>query len=234
MDCTLSLGSADTLTLQGAILVYKGGRDAFATWHEAEERKGAAAGLGPAQPLSTAFLRTLAQGLGSRVRPEILPENVLVRTPEVLLWWTPASQRHLFFRETDEALGMLSGRNFPQPALVFRVSGRELHIRALRTSARPCATTPLYVAPYYNAQENGLICQGSMRSPEGPFVEAMDGWEEAFFSSEFTHLWGGGRMCRHKGGVAALWREVAGKRSFPVEQLADARQTLQAFAEREA
>ena len=60
MDCTLSLGSADTLTLQGAILVYKGGRDAFATWHKAEERKGTAAGLGPAQPLSTAFLRLLA------------------------------------------------------------------------------------------------------------------------------------------------------------------------------
>ena len=69
-----------------------------------------------------------------------------------------------------------------------------------------------------------------MRSPEGPFVEAMDGWEEALFSSEFTDLWGGGRMCRHKGGVADLWPEIAGKRTFPVEQLADARQTPQAFA----
>ena len=234
MDCSLSLGNADTLTLHGAILVYKGARDVFATWHEAEVREGTAPGLGPAHSLSTGFLRTLAHGLGSRIRPEILPDNVLVRTPDVLIWWSPACRRRMFFRETDEALGMLSGRTFPQPALLFRVSGRELHIRALRTNIRPCATTPLYVAPYYNAQENGLICQGSMRSPEGPFVEAMDGWEEAFFGSEFTHLWGGGRMCRHKGGVAALWRDVAGKRSFPVEQLADARQTLLAFVEREA
>jgi len=70
-----------------------------------------------------------------------------------------------------------------------------------------------------------------MRSPEGPFVEAIQGWEDAFFGSEFTHLWGGGRMCRHKGGVAALWKAAAGKRSFPVAQLTDARQTLQAFAE---
>jgi PRTRC genetic system protein B len=234
MDCNLSLGSADTLTLHGAILVYKGSRDTFATWHEAEVREGTAPILGPAQSLSTGFLRTLAHGLGSRVRPEILPDNVLVRTPDVLIWWAPASRRRMFFRETDESLGMLSGRIFPQPPLLFRVSGRELHIRALRTNARPCNTTQLLVAPYYNTQESGMVCQGSMRSPEGPFVESMVVWEEAFFSSEFTHLWGGDRMCQHKGGVAALWTAVAGKRLFPVEQLADARETLQAFAERDA
>jgi PRTRC genetic system protein B len=234
VNCTLSFGSADNLTLKGAILVYTGSRDAFVTWHEAEEREGRAPGLGPAQPLSTAFLRTLAQGLGSRVRPEILPENVLMRTPDVLMWWIPAGRRRMFFRETDEALGALNGQVFPQPGLIFRVSGRELRIRALRESVRPRATTLLHVAPYYNAQEDGLICQGSMRSPEGPFVAAMEGWEEAFFGSEFTHVWGGGRMCRYKGGVGGLWRELAGKRSFPVEQLAEARQTLQAFAERDA
>lgn len=231
MDCHLSLGSADTLTLQGAILVYQGGRDAFATWHNAEGHETSAPSLGPAQPLTMGFLRTLAQGLGSRVRPEILPDSVLVRTPEVLLWWTPASRRVMFFRGTDKDLGPVSGKTFPQPALLFRVSGRKLHIRALGTNTRPGATTPLFVAPYFNTQEDGLVCQGSMRSPEGPFVEAMGGWEEAFFGSEFTHLWGGGRMCRHKGGVAALWKAVAGKRRFPVGQLADARQTLQALAE---
>ena len=231
MNCHLRLGSADTLTLKGAILVYKGGRDAFASWHEAGAREAGAPVLGPAQPLTTGFLRALAQGLGARIRPEILPENVLMRTPDALLWWTPASRHTMYFRETDETLRAVSGAIFPQPALVFRVSGRDLHIRALATNVRPGATTPLFVAPYFNAQENGLVCQGSMRSPDGPFVEAMRGWEDAFFGSEFTHLWGGGRMCRHKDGVAALWRAVAGKRRFPVGQLADARQTLQAFAE---
>lgn len=231
MDCHLRLGSAETLTLKGAILVYKGGRDGFATWHDAEGREASAAVLGPAQPLTTSSLRALAQGLGNRIRPEILPENVLMRTPDALMWWTPASRRILYFRETDEMLSAVSGAVFPQPALVFRVSGRELHIRALATNTRPCATTPLFVAPYFNVQENGLVCQGSMRSPEGPFVEAIQGWEDAFFGSEFTHLWGGGRMCRRKGGVATLWKAVAGKRRFPVGQLMEARQTLQAFAE---
>ena len=233
MDCHISLQGADSLSLQGAILVYKGARDVFASWHEAIVGKGTAPQLGPALPLSTMFLKSLAEGLGSNLRTELLPPNVLVRTPDTLVWWTPATSRRMFFSQFDEILGPLSGRSFPHPALVFRVSGRELRIRAISQSKRPDATTPLFVAPYYNTQENGLVCQGSMRSPDGPFVNAMTAWEDAFFASEFTHLWGGGRMCQHKQGVAGLWKSVAGAKGFPVRLLANALQTLQEFVGRD-
>lgn len=233
MDCHISLQGADSVALQGAILVYRGARDVFASWHEATVGKGAAPQLGPALPLSTMFLRSLTEGLGSNLRTELLPPNVLVRTPDTLVWWTPATSRRMFFSQFDEILGPLSGRSFPHPALVFRVSGRELRIRAISQSKRPDAITPLFVAPYYNTQENGLVCQGSMRSPDGPFVNAMTAWEDAFFTSEFTHLWGGGRMCQHKQGVAGLWKSVEGAKVFPVRQLANARQTLQEFVGRD-
>ncbi len=233
MDCHISLQGADSLSLQGAILVYKGARDVFASWHEATAGKGTAPQLGPALPLSTMFLKSLAEGLGSNLRTELLPPNVLVRTPDTLVWWTPATSRRMFFSQFDEILGPLSGRSFPHPALVFRVSGRELRIRAISQSKRPDATTPLFVAPYYNTQENGLVCQGSMRSPEGPFVNAMTAWEDAFFASEFTHLWGGGLMCQHKQGVAGLWKSVEEAKGFPVRLLANAWQTLQEFVGRD-
>jgi len=219
MDCHISLQGADSLSLQGAILVYKGVRDVFASWHEASVGKGTAPQLGPALPLSTMFLKSLAEGLGSNLRTELLPPNVLVRTPDTLVWWTPAASRRMFFSQFDEILGSLSGRSFPHPALVFRVSGRELRIRAIKQGKRPDATTPLFVAPYYNTQENGLVCQGSMRSPEGPFVNSMTAWEDAFFASEFTHLWGGGRMCQHKRGVAGLWKSVEGAKGFLIPLL---------------
>jgi PRTRC genetic system protein B len=233
MDCHINLQGADSLSLQGAILVYKGTRDVFASWHEATVGKGTAPQLGPALPLSTMFLKSLAEGLGSNLRTELLPPNVLVRTPDTLVWWTPATCRRMFFSQSDEILGPLSGRSFPHPALVFRVSGRELRIRAISQSKRPDATTPLFVAPYYNTQESGLVCQGSMRSPDGPLVNAMTAWEDAFFASEFTHLWGGGRMCRHKQGVAGLWKSLEGAKVFPVRLLANARQTLQQFVGRD-
>ena len=233
MDCHISLQGADSLALQGAILVYKGTRDVFASWHEATVGEGTAPQLGPALPLSMLFLKSLAEGLGSNLRTEFLPPNVLVRTPDTLVWWTPATNRRMFFSQLDEDLGSFSGRSFPHPALVFRVSGRELRIRAISQSKRPDATTPLFVAPYYNTQENGLVCQGSMRSPDGPFVDAMTAWENAFFASEFTHLWGGGRMCRHKQGVAGLWKSVEGVTVFPIRLLANACQTLQEFVGRD-
>ena len=52
--------------------------------------------LGPALPLSLAFLRELAQGLGSQVAPEILPTNVLARTPEMIVWWNHAARLPMF------------------------------------------------------------------------------------------------------------------------------------------
>ena len=235
MDCNVYLGGPSEFTLQGAILVYRGGHatgGAFASWHEVETDKARAPQLGPAQSLSTYFLKELSRGLGAMMRPEILPENVLVRTPDKLVWWQPAQLRKMFFRNDDE-LGIVSGRVFPQPALVFRASHRELWIRALADDARPTATTALNVAPYYNANTEGVVCQGTMRSPEEASVAAMPQWEQSFFESEFTHIFGSGHFTQHPDGVVGLWRSLAGEKTFPIELLASAGETLAQFAERE-
>ena len=166
------------------------------------------------------------------MRPEILPENVLARTPDMLVWWRPAQRRRMFFRPDDE-LGRVSGRIFPQPTLIYRASHRELWIRALSDDVRPTATTALKVAPYYNVNAEGVVCQGTMRSPAEASVGTMAQWEQSFFESEFTHIFGGGHFTQYSGGVAGLWSSLAGKKTFPVEQLAPARETLAEFVERE-
>ena len=235
MEFELNLGGAAQFELKGAVLVYCGGdlaNGAFASWHSAVHSAGEAPVLGPGQPLSQAFLRELSRGLGATVRAEILPDNVLVRTPDTLVWWSPARRCPMFF-DSGEALVDVSGRVFPQPALVFKVSRRALWIRALGANARPDATTALMVAPYYNVNAAGLVCQGTMRTPEQPSVAAMTQWERAFFESEFTHIYGGGRLTRHRGGVASLWSGLAGKRAFPVATLVPARETLTQFGEQE-
>jgi hypothetical protein len=72
-----------------------------------------------------------------------------------------------------------------------------------------------------------------MRSPAEASVVTMAKWEQSFFESEFTHIYGAGHFTRHSGGVAGLWMSLAGKKAFPVEYLAPARETLSQFAERE-
>lgn len=235
MESDVSLGTASRFELKGAILVYSGGHlanGAFAAWHEAGQLDAGTPILGPATPLSTGFLRDLSRGLGAMVHPEILPENVLARTPDMLIWWTKARRCTMFF-SAAEALGPVSGRVFPQPPLLFKVTRKELSIRALSSSGRPTSSTALSVAPYYNVNAESLVCQGSMRSPGHPAVAAMPEWEKAFFDSEFTHIYGGGHFTKHAGGLVGLWTGLAGAERFPLNTLVPAKETLAQFAERD-
>jgi hypothetical protein len=61
-------------------------------------------------------------------------------------------------------------------------------------------------------------------------VSSLNGWEEAYFASEFTHPSGAVRLTMHPAGFLGLWSSLVGrKRLFPVKFLADSTQTLQEF-----
>ena len=119
------------------------------------------------------------------------------------------------------------------PPLVFKVSGGSLWVRALEKNERPTAIAKLRTAPFWNGNDAGQICIGTMRVPESSGVEAMEGWERGFFQSEFTHAYGGARLTSFPGGFLDLYRHLVGSRKpFPVEYLTDARETLRQFVER--
>ena len=234
MDAHVQIGASSNLQLRHALLVYADQQRAFATLHDIIAQAEGAPLLAPAQPLSLAFLRRLADGLGSQVAPEILPDNVLARTPELIVWWTPAARRVMFFGEADEEARKLSGLNFPHPPLVFKVHGRELFVRALEKNARPRADAPLKTAPYWNtAGDDGRVCLGSTRAPESTSVDSIKGWEAAFFQSSFTHALGAVRLTSHKQGFVGLWRGLAGKKVFPARYLTDARENVGQFVSQE-
>src|SRR6516225_6076130 len=152
MEAQIRIGSRRSFKLRQALLIYRDDAAAFATLHEVREEKNQAPYLGPGQALSTAFLRSLARGLGwSKIMPEILPENVLVRTPDQVVWWRKAGRQVMFFDGTEEA-AKLNGRLYPHPPLVFKVCRHELFVRALEKDARPNANTPLKTAPYWNTE----------------------------------------------------------------------------------
>jgi len=234
MEIGVAIGGGQSLTLSGAVLVYQGGREAFAVWHPA--KSGPAEGapyLAEAEPLTMEFLRALSTGLGVYVPPEILPASVLVRTSELLVWWTPAQHRILFFGEHSGAGNELNGKRYPVPPLVFKVAGGKLWVRALDESERPRGETKLRTAPFWNCNDAGEVCVGTMRLPESSGVEAMEGWERGFFQSEFTHAYGAARLTSFAGGFLALCHRLAGsRRPFPREYLTDARETLRQFVER--
>ncbi len=228
MKAYVNIGANHEFRLAQAVLVYRGGGDgAFASLHQVKQAEDGIPFLTPGEAVTTAFLRTLAQGLGAQVKPEILPDNVLARTPEMLVWWSRPRQRVMFFGGVNEEARKLNGLVFPHPALLFKAAGRDLSVRAVASNSRPGPTTPLKTAPYWNTDIR--VCPGSMRVPDNSDVASIPQWEDAFFQSEFTHAAGAVRLTSHADGFIGLWGTVVGKKRFPVQYLVDAGETLQEF-----
>jgi len=235
MEARVVIGANRTFALKNAILLYGDGTSIFATLHSVMmQTKGGAPQLGPGQALTTVFLKTLAEGLGARTAAEILPANVLARTPDMITWWMPAQREVMFFGGVDPEARALDGGTYPHPALVFKETRRELFVRALEKDERPTGETPLRAAPYWNCDAAGRVCLGSMRVPDETTVESITGWQVSFFRSQFTHPNGAVRLTSYPGGFMSLWKSLKNSNlPFPTEFLTDAKETLQEFVERE-
>jgi len=233
MEAQIRIGSRRSFTLKQAVLIYRDSSAAFATLHEVQGEKNQTPYLGPGQPLTTGFLRILARGLGSRITPEILPGNVLVRTADSIVWWSAAQRHVMFFGGGTEDAAKLNGRMYPHPPLVFKVCRHELFVRALEHDVRPNANTPLKTAPYWNTEgSRGSVCAGTTRIPQEVTADSITEGEAAFFSSSFTHPSGAVRLTSHPEGFGGLWSSLADREArFPTEFLTDARQTLRQFVD---
>lgn len=235
MNSRVVIGEEGKAELCRAILIYlvnsNPGRH-LATVHDVEKRPSGPPRLCAGRAVDARFVRELSESLKIQATPEFLPENVLAKTGDAIVWWTPAKRRRMFFSgevAKDEALKALSGKMFAHPPLLWVVKDRELDLYALKTSGqfRPRANSPVYVAPYWNTGgDGGDVCQGSMRSPRKHSVDSMAFWEKAYFESEFTHTTGGKRLSRHPGGMSGLWQEMAAADVFNSEYLVRKKTTV--------
>ena len=233
MRAYVGIGGNWEFNLSEAVLVYRaGGGEAFASLHRVKQDDSGVPYLAPGESLTTAFVRSLAQGLGAQVKPEIFPDYVLARTPDLLVWWLPPQRRVMFFGGTDQEAQKINGLVFPHPALVFKVAGKDLFVRAMAATSRPGPETHLKTAPYWNTDIGGLVCAGSMRVPESSDIASIPAWENAYFQSEFTHAAGAVRLTSHPGGFIGLWKGLTGRKRFPAHYLTDAGEKLQEFVAR--
>ena len=229
MQVQIAIGENHRFELREALLVYYGNQTTFITKHEVLKPQNTAPALGPAQPLTLAFVESLVRSLGGGSTAEVFPANILAKNDRMIAWWTPAQRRQMFYQHSEGTAADLNGRTFPQPPLVWQVADGQLKIRALIENKRPEGTTKLAVAPYWNLSDDGTVCTGSMRRPESASVAAITDWERGFYESAFTHA-NVGRLTRHRGGFEGLWSSLMGKqRSFPLETLIVLPQTLAQF-----
>jgi PRTRC genetic system protein B len=238
MQAQVHISSTQNFELRNALLIYECAASAhshhpstFVTNHPVLAAPDGPPSLGPGQPIGKEDISALLVKLRGSIPIEFLPANVLVRTDDTIVWWTPASIRPMFYaEEKSPELKQLSGKRFPQPALVFRVAGNQLDMRALASNERPTRETPVYRVPYWNVNDEGNVCLGSTRVPQDATVDNLSVWEHAFFESRFTHSnCFRSKLTEHPNGFVGLWRSLIGKKTFPREYLAAADQTLAEF-----
>lgn len=123
-----------------------------------------------------------------------IPDGVVAVGVNSLAWTEPRTERPLLFAgASDKALRGIDGQHFPQPRLLFVARGNQLSVFALTGNDRPQATTPLYIAPYFNVFSNHTVCNGSMQRPTNITPENAHEFTHAFFYSNFVHGTGGKR-----------------------------------------
>jgi len=90
MQVHLSIGENHRFELREALLVYRDNQSSFITRHDVTAGKDAPPTLGPAQPLTVAFIESLVRSLGGSIQAEVLPANILAKTDRMVAWWTAA------------------------------------------------------------------------------------------------------------------------------------------------
>ena len=115
MQVQIAIGENHRFELREALLVYYGNQTTFITKHEVTTPQNAAPILGPAQPLTVAFVESLVRSLGGGAAAEVFPENILAKSDRMIAWWTPAQRRQMFYRHSEGKAADLNGRIFPQP-----------------------------------------------------------------------------------------------------------------------
>jgi PRTRC genetic system protein B len=235
MNTDIKIGGNSAVELRKALMIYTG-THAYVTVHDVLRDEQGRPHYGPPEALSAEFVRNLSELLNQKaVRGiEVLPNNVLCLTDDLVAWWSPAAVRPMFFESaTDQDANALSGQVFPHPPLVFVATERQLSVRALPGNERPNSDTQLLSAPYWNTYEDGSICTGSMHLPTADVSSSVTAdWERGFFESAFTHPSGAVRLTSYKGGIIPMWTSVLGREAFPDRYLVAAYETLLQFIRR--
>ena len=216
----------DKLELRSAILIYAGSQQTYATLHDIDRGRGGAR-IGAGRPATIdacgEFIRALAD---KSAFSGFLEPRMLYIGPRTVAWWRPPQHTRVWFSAGDIGDKDRSAVT-PHPGLVFALSDGQWYVAAVKGSARPVASTPLYTAPYFNVWDNSHICEGNVSRPERVTPETISAFESAFFDSRFTHP-NNQRLVDVKGGAVAFWKALlAGKyKHFPERVLRPRKTTL--------
>ena len=198
---------------QYAVCIHSNGSDVLATAHEPKSDGTLGVGKIVSMDDISRTIQTLNQK-DERAMPSLswVRPNVLLDTPEFLVWSIAPQKKTLWFRVTEtESIDVLI------PRTVFFVDRRNHSMSVFSAQAKKITPdTQLYHAPYMNVGSDGRLCQGNAKLPDDLSVTSdnvLTGCEDSLFDSLFTHT-NHNDTWKRKNGVSnsehiALWKKIA-------------------------
>ena len=101
MEIHVSIGENRRFELREALLVYGDRQRSFVTRHRVVLHQNGPPTLEASQPLTMAFVESLAHSLYGGSPAEVLPEHVLAKGDRMIAWWTPACRRQMFYQNSE-------------------------------------------------------------------------------------------------------------------------------------
>lgn len=194
-----------------------------------------------ARPLTLDEARELAESLHpddleniAFLRPKgLMPDCILHVDPlpnqEVVIWYTPPQlEAELYF---SDFLAIPSGKAY-LPGLIWKATRSNLRVFATAVKSRPTAKTPLFYAPFFNLDNLGTVCMGSVDTEiaaKASINDFIKSWQHFFFNSYFSHLMSGHTPLTVN--VVQFWQgHINSGRYFPTDILVKSKFTLETIA----
>lgn len=223
---------ADKFVPTEAIVLYRqqGGQGrGFATVHDVQ-LQGEVPVIQAGKLLGTADMASMMMEMMPGRRLAFIDQRMLALSEHEMVWWMRPSRRTMWFNtDGSDGLGQCFGEAW-HPGLVFCAGECGWRVYAIKGSERPEADTPLFQAPYYNVNSEGLICRGSADLPKSIGPDQIEAHEEVFFRSRFTHpnVHVKRKLTRARGGAGGLWKRMLDEKAkcFPESTLVQKKVTL--------
>lgn len=188
-----------------------------------------------AHPLTVLEAEELASALQTKEelnKAYLKPNGIL--SPHILhinsagngsvIWYSPVQKKQLFF---VGGLGIPNGTAFVPP-MIWMATKSSLSVFALLDDNRPTEKTPLYYAPFFNVNDNGEVCMGTVDidiKNSTSLEEFITKWESYFFNSYFSHLLGD--QSPTQSNCINVWKNLIGTElPFPIKELKKSNLTL--------
>lgn len=233
-NVSFRFGDSGELILSEAILIYRrkeplrfsdsrtaheGPLTELATCHSVDHVRGQAV-VGAGRPLGVADAERFFHSLTGKSNSVVyIPSQIVAHSRNMMIWWRPAGVERIWFKTKDKILNRLNGKKVVHPPLLFCADSSGLRVFALDQNERPGLDSKLYLAPYFNLSESGVLCRGSANFPRSIRFDDHKKWEAGFFNSAFTHSNVVGKLTRHPKGHRGLWKEMSKKTQFPAHYL---------------